>query len=55
VRPRQVRYQAALRPDSSVSLILNHFQEAAKTLPIARAFVLLRFGNELNPSLETLG
>ena len=25
MRPRQVRYQAALRPDSSASLILNHF------------------------------
>jgi hypothetical protein len=27
VRPRQVRYQAALRPDSIASLILNHFQK----------------------------
>ena len=24
-RPRQVRYQAALRPDSEASLILKHF------------------------------
>jgi hypothetical protein len=27
VRPRQVRYQAALRPDSTALLILNHFQQ----------------------------
>src|SRR5271157_4740490 len=27
LRPRQVRYQAALRPDSSASLILNHFKQ----------------------------
>ena len=28
VRPRQVRYQAALRPDSFASLILNHFNKS---------------------------
>jgi len=27
LRPRQVRYQAALRPDSNCFLILNHFHE----------------------------
>jgi hypothetical protein len=26
LRPRQVRYQAALRPDSIATLILNHFR-----------------------------
>jgi hypothetical protein len=27
MRPRQVRYQAALRPDIIAPLILNHFHE----------------------------
>ena len=37
LRPRQVRYQAALRPDMIALLILNHFHELAKTIRLARA------------------
>ena len=38
LRPRQVRYQAALRPDSFASLILNHFHEQghSRLLPLPR-------------------
>jgi hypothetical protein len=40
VRPRQVRYQAALRPDSIVSLILNHFQKTSPLRKVSFCFIL---------------
>ena len=36
MRPRQVRYQAALRPDIATSLILNHFPTHATVSNIDR-------------------
>ncbi|SPE25346.1 hypothetical protein SBA3_1180004 [Candidatus Sulfopaludibacter sp. SbA3] len=34
IRPRQVRYQAALRPDISTSLILKYFAESRNGHPV---------------------
>ncbi len=36
-RPRQVRYQAALRPDFRTYLILNHFLEERNDSPLDRS------------------
>ena len=47
VRPRQVRYQAALRPDSIASLILNHFHERHDPV---RVYELFRFLHTLTPT-----
>ena len=46
VRPRQVRYQAAIRPDSIAPLILNHFPRLAKRSPLRK--VLLCFFSGAN-------
>ena len=48
VRPRQVRYQAALRPDIIASLILNHFHELPEIIAGA---LFNRVVNFLTPRL----
>jgi hypothetical protein len=40
MRPWQVRYQAALRPDSIASLILAHLQTTSPLAKLSFCFVL---------------
>jgi hypothetical protein len=55
VRPRQVRYQAALRPDIIAPLILNHFYERHHDRLLRFALSLVQGTeppNGLNPKTE---